>query len=155
ATELHQRLAEIELELGRRREQHWGPRMIDLDLLLYDDLVLDTPTLTVPHPRMAFRRFVLEPAADVAPDMSHPTIGWSIRELLDHLNLAKPYVALMGVPGSGKTLLAERLSQVACAYLLTRPNPLGAGRGGSYGPTYDRQIEFVRWYAQHLGTSHW
>ncbi|MEX0714098.1 MAG: 2-amino-4-hydroxy-6-hydroxymethyldihydropteridine diphosphokinase, partial [Pirellulales bacterium] len=62
-------LHQIEHELGRRREIVWGPRTIDLDLLLYGDAVIETPELTVPHPRMAFRRFVLQPAAEVAADM--------------------------------------------------------------------------------------
>ena len=57
-----------------------APCTLDLDLLLYDELVLASPDLTLPHPRMAFRRFVLEPAAEVAADMRHPLIGWTIRE---------------------------------------------------------------------------
>ena len=86
-------LQQIENDLGRRRAERWGPRTIDLDLLLYDELVLDTPSLTLPHPRMAWRRFVLEPAAEVAGAMLHPTIGWTIARLLEHLNTARPYVA--------------------------------------------------------------
>ena len=62
-------------------------RTLDLDLLLYGDAVIDTPTLTVPHPRMSFRRFVLEPAVEIAGDMVHPTIGWTLERLLDHLDV--------------------------------------------------------------------
>src|SRR3972149_84228 len=62
-------LQQIEAEHGRRREETWGPRTLDLDLLLYEDLILSTPTLELPHPRMAWRRFVLEPAAEVAGAM--------------------------------------------------------------------------------------
>ena len=82
--ELLARLQRIELHLGRTRETRWAARTLDLDLLLYDNLVLNTPYLTLPHPRMAFRRFVLEPAAEVAPEMAHPRLAgpsnacWSI-----------------------------------------------------------------------------
>ena len=114
-------LGQIETRLGRRRlkrrekrwEKRWGPRTIDLDLLLYDQVVQDGPRLVLPHPRMAWRRFVLEPAAEVAPDMLHPTTGWTIARLLDHLNTALPYVALAGPIGVGKTHLAGELAERA------------------------------------------
>jgi 2-amino-4-hydroxy-6-hydroxymethyldihydropteridine diphosphokinase len=69
------RLKQIERELGRGAGQRFGPRPIDLDILLYDDLTLDSPELTVPHPRMAERPFVLVPLAQIAPDLTPP--GWS------------------------------------------------------------------------------
>ena len=59
-----------------------GPRTIDIDILLYDNLVIDTPELTVPHPRMAHRRFVLEPLAELSPELRHPVLGQTMRELL-------------------------------------------------------------------------
>jgi 2-amino-4-hydroxy-6-hydroxymethyldihydropteridine diphosphokinase len=108
---LHQGMLDIEQSLGRRRETHWGPRTIDLDLLLYDRLVLKTPQLEIPHPRMAWRRFVLEPASQIAAEMIHPTIGWSIGRLLQHLNASPRYVALAGPIGAGKTHLAQRLGE--------------------------------------------
>jgi 2-amino-4-hydroxy-6-hydroxymethyldihydropteridine diphosphokinase len=78
------RLLEIEAELGRDRslERRWGPRTIDLDLLLYDDEELDEPGLTVPHPRLAERRFVLEPLHELAPELLLPD-GRRIQDLLD------------------------------------------------------------------------
>ena len=79
--ELLARLLEIEASLGRVRSERWGPRMIDLDLLLYDDLVLNVPDLVVPHPRMAERGFVLEPAAEIAGTLFHPTMGKTVSEL--------------------------------------------------------------------------
>ncbi len=104
-------LGRIETGLGRRPRQRWGPRNVDLDLLLYDDLVLETPSLTVPHPRMSWRRFVLEPAAEVAGTMVHPTTGWTIARLLEHLNTAVPYVAIAGPIAAGKTRLAAELAE--------------------------------------------
>jgi 2-amino-4-hydroxy-6-hydroxymethyldihydropteridine diphosphokinase len=75
----------IEEEMGRRRVQKKGPRSIDIDILLFDDLVLESKELTIPHPAMHQRRFVLEPLADIAPQVLHPVFRKTIRELLDAL----------------------------------------------------------------------
>lgn len=75
-------LLRVERELGRDRSgERWGPRTIDLDLLLYDDLAVDEPGLTVPHPRLHERRFALEPLAELAPDAVVPGLG-TVGELL-------------------------------------------------------------------------
>ncbi len=103
-------LQQIERQLGRRPAERWGPRPIDLDLLLYGDMVLDTPDLVVPHPRLACRRFVLGPAAEVAGAMLHPTIRWTVARLLAHLDTSPRYVAVTGPIAAGKTQLAERLA---------------------------------------------
>ena len=78
-------LLNIEHQLGRQRQERWGPRTIDLDLLLYDQETADTPTLILPHPRMHERPFVLEPLAAIAPDVMHPTLHKTIRELAERL----------------------------------------------------------------------
>lgn len=85
ADELLDALQEIEAALGRVRAERWGPRPIDLDLLLYDDKVIDTPGLQVPHPRMTEREFVLAPLAEIAPDTVHPSSGKSVGEMLADL----------------------------------------------------------------------
>ena len=80
-TDLLTRLKGIENELGRTGTEHWGPREIDLDILLYDGLVHNTDGLQVPHPRLEERRFALVPFRDIAPDVVHPISGLTIEEL--------------------------------------------------------------------------
>ena len=75
-------LLAIEAQKGRIRTERWGARSLDLDLLLYDDLILDTPILTIPHPRMRKRAFVLVPLAEIAPNWIVPVTGKAIAELV-------------------------------------------------------------------------
>ena len=77
------RLRSVEQELGRVRTERWGPRTIDLDLLLYGDTPFESPELSVPHPRLAERRFVLEGLAELCPDRTVPGLDRTVRELLE------------------------------------------------------------------------
>ena len=81
-------LKRLEVVLGRKATFRYGPRLIDIDILFYDDLVLDTPSLTIPHPNVHERGFVLIPMMDIAPDHTHPVIKKSICEMIALCNLA-------------------------------------------------------------------
>lgn len=105
-------LQKIEMRHGRESAERWSPRTLDIDILLYDNEVAETEMITLPHPRMSFRRFVLDPATEIAPKMLHPIIGWPIERLLLHLNMASDQVALLSpsaeLPSRIGDALAER-----------------------------------------------
>lgn len=85
--ELLEFLHELEKEAGRVRTIHWGPRTLDLDILFYDDLILDTRTLTIPHGDLHNRKFVLEPLCELEPGLRHPLFGQTAAELLSKLEV--------------------------------------------------------------------
>jgi 2-amino-4-hydroxy-6-hydroxymethyldihydropteridine diphosphokinase len=85
--QLLKHIKRLELALGRKGTFRNGPREIDIDLLMYDDLVLNTPILALPHPHMHERGFVLLPMMDIAPDLVHPLTRKSVREMLIACNL--------------------------------------------------------------------
>ena len=79
-------IKEMEVVLGRKETFRFGPRLIDLDILFYDDLVLNSPDLTIPHPRLCERAFVLIPLAEIAPDFTHPVTRKTIRQLASSMD---------------------------------------------------------------------
>ena len=83
--ELLQTLQKIESDFGRIRAEHWGARTLDIDILLYEDQIVDLPMLTIPHAEMLHRQFVLIPAQDIAPDWIHPLTKKAIQEHLQEL----------------------------------------------------------------------
>ena len=86
-------LKRVEKSVGRIERQRWGPREVDLDILLYGDEIVRGTSLEVPHPRMCERAFVLEPLAEIAPEAVHPVTGMSVNELLVRLRQRKDHHA--------------------------------------------------------------
>jgi 2-amino-4-hydroxy-6-hydroxymethyldihydropteridine diphosphokinase len=81
--ELLDTLLSIEQDMGRIRREKWGPRIIDIDILFYDDLIIDTENLKIPHPDLHNRLFVLKPLNEIAPNLVHPVLRKTTRQLLD------------------------------------------------------------------------
>jgi 2-amino-4-hydroxy-6-hydroxymethyldihydropteridine diphosphokinase len=81
-------LKRLEASLGRQATFRYGPRLIDLDILLYDKLVINQPDLVIPHPQLAQRAFVLVPLADLVPGLIHPLLGISMADLKDQIDLS-------------------------------------------------------------------
>jgi len=129
AEDLHSKLTDIETALGRTRTVKWSPRIIDLDLLLFGPEVINTPALTVPHPQMHLRSFVLSGLCQLNPELFHPVIKESVRELAARLGGADfvpnpdtpQLVSVAGVIGVGKTTLAEKLANSLGYELLLEP----------------------------------
>jgi len=115
-------LQQIEERLGRKPAERWAARPIDIDMLLYDREVMEMEMITLPHPRLTFRRFVLEPAAEIAPKMMHPVIGWPIERLLLHLDRASDVAAIVSLSETGRRALAETLVAQFTAQLVEQPS---------------------------------
>ncbi len=133
AEDLHKKIAEIEISLGRIRQtngstsspsraksREWSPRTIDLDLLLYDEKIINRPNLTVPHPQMHLRSFVLKGLCELNGKLVHPVLRKSVDELAARLNGMDfvingdlpQVVSMAGIIGVGKTTLTKRLSKL-------------------------------------------
>jgi 2-amino-4-hydroxy-6-hydroxymethyldihydropteridine diphosphokinase len=87
-------LLKIEQKFGRDRQERWGPRTLDLDLILYDDLIVNIPNLIIPHPRMQERAFVLVPLAEIAPDWVDPVSGCAIKDLVKQVDCSDVHLWL-------------------------------------------------------------
>lgn len=90
--DLLERLQNMEHEMGRKRTERYGPRLIDLDILFYDDEIVSEPGLEIPHPKITERLFVLMPLAEISPDLVHPVLKKRITELVDILKSDKKVV---------------------------------------------------------------
>ena len=93
--DLLRRVLDIEVDMGRVRKEKWGPRIIDIDILLYGQEIIEEENLKIPHPLMHLRKFVLEPIVELAPDLIHPSFGLSMKELLAGLTDDNQVVTLM------------------------------------------------------------
>jgi 2-amino-4-hydroxy-6-hydroxymethyldihydropteridine diphosphokinase len=122
-------LGEIEILLGRRRKEKWGPRTIDLDLLIFGDEILNEPNLTVPHPQMHLRLFALKGLSQLNAGLLHPVLDASVAELAERLNgrdfaldpQRPQLVCVSGIIGVGKTTLAEKLAKELGCRILREP----------------------------------
>ncbi len=88
--ELLKMLKGIERRMGRKDGLRWGPRIIDIDILIYNDRVIDKKDLVIPHPHMHKREFVLRPLSEIAPDLKHPRLGKTVSELLMEITSSSP-----------------------------------------------------------------
>lgn len=138
AEELLHSLERIERELGRTRSTPWAPRLVDLDLLALDEIVLDTVGLQLPHPWMTVRGFVLRPAAEVAPDFKHPRLQARLADLWEQLQWRDGWIGLTTSSGTWRPdceqAARQAVDQVRGEYRTGDSSPVAAP--GSLGPFF-------------------
>jgi hypothetical protein len=147
-------LQQIESNLGRQRFVRWGPRLIDLDIVLYGDQVVDTADLQIPHPWMAVRRFVLQPAAQIASSMVHPRVGATVGELFANLKRQPTRIEITGLPKVDTTAAANWLASEVNGQLAY---PKEMDRRASWaladGPSVQEAIELLESWSAPLNVA--
>jgi 2-amino-4-hydroxy-6-hydroxymethyldihydropteridine diphosphokinase len=139
-------LLQLETKLGRVRDVPWGPRTIDLDLLLYDDAVIETERLRVPHPRFSFRKFVLRGAVEIAGAWRHPLLDRTLGELWTHLETTPRYAAFVGRSQGFRSQFAAEAADAARARLIDATDagvPASVEQLTSHGLAKGAAIEFL------------
>lgn len=149
ALSLMNALMECEKSHGRQRSVKDGPRTLDLDLLLFDDEIINLPSLIVPHPRMELRRFVLVPAAEIAKSWMHPVIGKTLGQLLEALDGLSPWSPSPGLEMAGKTAMVTGASS-GIGLEIAEELALAGARVIIHG----RKKELLRKACQQLGKNH-
>ena len=143
----------VERAIGRTRSAPWEARPIDLDILLYDDWVVQRPELKIPHPWMVARRFVLGPAAEIAPEQPHPVLGWSLARLWQHANAAPPRFALVGC--AGLQLLQATAESAAARLIVDVDSAVRSAGLPSAVLDFGQQLELLDERVERLHQSNW
>ena len=146
-------LQEIENHSGRARTVRWGERTLDLDILIYGDRFLDTPGLKLPHPRLALRRFVLAPLAEIAPTVVDPMTRRTIADLLANLDRGPRLLAIDGSKGRRKSAVFRRLVDQLPAFGITEAD-LEPPEDEGHDPL-SALVEGLERKAEALNGSHW
>jgi 2-amino-4-hydroxy-6-hydroxymethyldihydropteridine diphosphokinase len=115
-------LQHIETRHGRERGDRWAARTLDIDVLIYGSEVSETEMITLPHPRLTFRKFALAPAVEIAPKTLHPVIGWPIERLLMHLDMASDLVAIVSPSQAIREMVAASLIERRSLQEFARPH---------------------------------
>jgi 2-amino-4-hydroxy-6-hydroxymethyldihydropteridine diphosphokinase len=139
ALEMLHTMHEVEAIFQRVRTRHWGPRTLDLDLLLHGNQISNLPGLVLPHPAMWYRRFVLEPASEVAADMVHPILNESVQSLFDRLNCRPLQLEICGTGMPHLSELPELEGYSAESILMKVVDPAAAIDPGSFARINVRQ----------------
>jgi 2-amino-4-hydroxy-6-hydroxymethyldihydropteridine diphosphokinase len=155
--ELLDHVRSIERSLGRQPAARWDARLIDIDILLYGDMIVRHEGLRIPHPAIVARAFVLQPAAEIAPELRHPLVGWTMAKLWHHLQTAAPRFALVGCADQATFgVLADRVA-TDLPRLRFAPTPDQAPPPHAFAPVTDlpQQLKWLQQRAELLRVEGW